>query len=174
MKRILLASAFSGALFLGACTAPELTNSAALASDLQGLLTLAESAHVVSTVEGAIVSEAITGIEALAASTSEDTTSGATVEQDAVAAAETAVKQLAADLPNNAKVQSDSTLALELLGVIPASSSASASSQAEAAIGTLVIDYLAGKQPATAKLGAAVSPKSELLADADRRISALR
>jgi lysozyme family protein len=173
MKHILVASAFAGALALGACSVSQLSESSALVNDLSDLLTLAESDGSVSAANGLIVSDVINGIDSLAATTSASVTGGAGTESTVITSLESSIKSVAADLPSDTTVQSDAANALKLLADVPTNSSASALNQAEAAVGTFVVDYLTAGSPASAAVGAAPSPAEQLIIDARKRITAL-
>jgi hypothetical protein len=160
VKKLLLASAAVAALAVGACTASELSETSPLVGDLSLLLNQAESAGLVSASTAGQISEVVTGLDSLATTTSATAASGATTEPLVVTSLEAAIKTVAADLPNNAAVQSDAMQALSLLGDVDTSSSATALQQAEAAVGTFVVDYLTMSKTVGAAYGATPSALS--------------
>ena len=159
---------------LAGCTAAELSESTSLAADLAALLSTAESNGSVPSAIAADINTAISGIENLAVGTSGSIASGASTETTVVSSLQSAVTTVAADLPNNATVQSDSAQALQLLGEVDTSSTETATQQAEAAVGTFLVDYLAAKGPAGAAVGGAPSAYQSLITDARSHITKLR
>jgi hypothetical protein len=84
-----------------------------------------------------------------------------------------AVKRLQADEPTNTAVQTDGNLALRTLTHLGNELSPAAQTKAEAAVGAVLIDFLAAKQATAAAADVRLST-SAAFADANRQINTLR
>jgi ABC-type Co2+ transport system permease subunit len=170
MKRILLASVFSGALFVAACTTPEISDAQAVVTDAQTILATGLIPPPVSTIAALVVA----GLQALVDSAGASVTSGANAESTALAALTAAVTQVKTNSTAGTTVYNAATAALAALATISANTSASAQAQIEAAVGTVLIDYLEANAPVSAVPGAAPSAVQKAINDARAHISNLQ
>ena len=135
-------------LALGGCsgvTIPTVTTDAQLAlTDGQAILAALEATGKLPPQFETDASLVIKGLQAVLAAYA-STAPTATTEQQALAAAQAAVQQVIADT-DDARVKQAGGLALSAIAGVDASATASATTQAEAALGAVLLDYLATSQ----------------------------
>ena len=170
MKRTLLASAFAGALLLGACTATQVSDAQVVVNDAEAVL----ATGLIPAPASSIASEVLSGLQVLINVDSSAIASGSSAEGVAFADLTAAVKQVQANSAASSKVYSDAGLALTAIDVISSNASASAQSQLEADVGTLLLDYLAANAPVSATPGAAPSQVQTLISDARAHLAKLQ
>jgi hypothetical protein len=112
----------------------------------------------------------LTGVEALDGSYNSSVASGATNEQTALSLLGAAVSQVQADVPTTSKVYADANTALSLISTAQENTSESYITQIETDVDTVLLDYLALKQPTTATIGGATSSYATLLSDMQARL----
>ncbi len=170
MNKFILVGA-AGAL-LAACSASQVASGE---SDIQAVVTDGQeilATGLIPQPAAGIAALVLAGIKAVDNSVTTATTASASAESTSITGLETAVQQAMADT-SNAGVQAGGAAALRALGALSATSSASAVTQAEAAAGALLIDYLQSKAPATARYGAKPSSIQGLIDDAHTHLTAL-
>ena len=152
-EEIALARPFlTAALFpvaLAACaatTVSTVTTDAQLAlTDGKAILAALEAAGGLPVAVSTDATLVIDGLQAVLTAF-QNSTPADTTEQQAVATATAAVKQVMADT-TNAQVQAAGQLALTALTAVGSDASGDAGNQAEAALGAVLLDYLATLQP---------------------------
>ena len=146
-RSFLLAALFP--LALGACAAnpvSTITTDAQLAlTDGKAILAALEAAGNLAPGVSADATLVIEGLQAVLTAFATTAPTG-TAEQQALATADAAVKQVMADT-GNAQVQTAGQLALTALAAVGTAGGADAQSQTEAALGAVLLDYLATLQP---------------------------
>ena len=143
MLRLLTSFAICVPLVLGGCagTAPTVTTDAQLAlTDGQAILTALEATGKLPTQFATDATMIIDGLQAVLSAFAGTVTG--TVEQQALASAQAAVQQVIADTAD-ARVKQAGALALSAIAAVSASTSQSAQVQIEAALGAVLLDYLA-------------------------------
>ncbi len=153
-------SFLTAALFpiaLAACTATTVstvTTDAQLAlTDGKAILAALEAASSLPVAVSTDATLVIDGLQAVLTAF-QTATPADTTEQQAVATATAAVKQVMADTIN-AQVQAAGQIALTALTAVGSDTSGDAQGQAEAALGAVLLDYLATLQP-TSQLASAL------------------
>ena len=136
-------------LALGACAAnpvSTITTDAQLAlTDGKAILAALEAAGSLAPGASADATMVISGLQAVLTAFGTAAPAG-TTEQQALAAADAAVKQVMADT-SNAQVRTAGQLALSAMAAAETAGGADAQSQTEAALGAVLLDYLATLQP---------------------------
>jgi hypothetical protein len=169
-RKALLASVFAGALFVAACTTPEISDAQTVVNDAQTIL----NTGLIPAPVSAIAALVVTGLQALIDSAGASVSSGANAENTAIAALTAAVKQVQADSVEGSTVANDAAEALTVLSTVSSNSSASTQTQIEADVGSLLIDYLAANAPASASPGASPSQIENLIRDARAHVANLQ
>jgi len=152
------------------------TVSGNLLRDAKTIISDLDAAGALNSTEQTIAHHTLSGLRGLAFSNMASISSGgltASNEGADLGDLRSAVKRLQADEPTNTAVQNDGNVALAALTTLGNELSVSAQTQAEAAIGAVLIDYLTAKQPAIAAADVR-SSISDTIADANKQINALR
>ncbi|HUB63026.1 MAG TPA: hypothetical protein VL996_01000 [Methylocella sp.] len=147
-----------------------------LLSDAKIIIADLDAAGALNPTEQTIVHDTRSGLSQLISSNMASISSGdvsAFDESMLLGDLQSAVKRIQADEPANPAVQVDGDVALTALTTLDSEMSVSAQTRAEAAIGAVLIDFLAAKQPSAAAADVR-SSISAAIADAHRQISALR
>ena len=169
----LLMPGFLSSTALAGCNTPAkvvISDAQVVANDAAQILALG----IVPAPDAAIASLVLTGFQALLAATMGAVTAGDTAEQTAITALTSSMTSLQGSVPSTSPVYADAGAALAALKSLAANDTASAQTQAEAAVGTALIAYLTLSAPAKAELGAEGSQMGTLAADARARLAKMK
>lgn len=161
-QRILMA--LSGSLLLGlvACGGQTVSAIQTVLSDAKAIIALnILPANIVQ-----YASPLIIGLEALVGSYTSSVAAGATNEATTLTLLSTSITQLQSNVDPTSTVYKDAGTALSLIEVAQTNQTTNYQTQIETDVGTLLLDYLAANQPASATVGGAPSEFGLLLSDA--------
>lgn len=176
-KKGLLAVALAGLMFLGACTATELSDTQIALNDATIILSALEASGTLPVVDSTVASVVITAIQTFVNSqtASATGTTAPITEASAITALTSAITQLIGTT-TNVTVLADAKLALAGLNALSTTSTQSAANQANAAALTVLVDYLASLTPKTLFTNVAPAPSDvqKAINDARTHIGHLR